>query len=401
MGDEDLVVDFGTVVLCAADDVFAFDSVDDDVIGLPHAGEVLLQGYLFLDFHEFGNAAFFFFGADVVGELVGRGALFGGVGETAHAVETGLADKVFQFLEFLESFAGVADDEGGADGYVGQLMAEVLQEAESALAVDAALHGVEYTGVDVLQGDVDVVADVGVAADDVDGVEREGGRIGVVETYPGGTALGGQSVEEGTEHALTIEVEAIVGGVLCYDDDFLHPLGDHLLCLVEDVLDGTGNVFPANERYGAIGAGAVAPFADFQVSVVFGSGLHAFGFENVVVFRLKRADKFAPLVDSVEGIDFGQFFTQLLLVALNETSDGDETARFAAALLDGNLLEEDVDRLLFGVADKAASIDNDDVAVVAASVKEEIESRFAQVAGDMLRVDDVLATSEGYDVDFH
>ena len=195
-----------------------------------------------------------------------------------------------------------------------------------------------------------------------------------------------------------VEVEPVVGGVLGNDDDFLHPFGNHSFCLVEDVLDGAGDMLSANEGYGAIGAGAVASLADFQVGVVFGSGLHALGFEDVMVFRLKRAYEFSPLVHAVEGIYFGQLLTQLLLVALYKASDSDEAARFATAFLDGYLLEEHVNRLLLGVADETAGVDNDDVAIVAAFVEEEFESRLAQVAGDMLRVDDILAAAEGDDV---
>ena len=50
-------------------------------------------------------------------------------------------------------------------------MAEVLHETQGAFAVNATLHGVENTGVDMLQGNVDIVADVVVTADDIDGVE--------------------------------------------------------------------------------------------------------------------------------------------------------------------------------------------------------------------------------------
>ena len=102
-------------------------------------------------------------------------------------------------------------------------------------------------------------------------------------------------------------------------------------------------MFPANQRYGTIGAGAVAAFADFKIGVVLWGGLHALGLETIMVFGLQRPDELAPLVHSVEGVDLGQLFAQFLFVALDEASDGYQTAFAAAALLDGNLFKEDID----------------------------------------------------------
>ena len=64
---------------------------------------------------------------------------------------------------------------------------------------------------------------------------------------------------------------------------------------------------------------------------------------------------------SVEVVDFRQLFAQLLLVALDEASDGYQTDFFAAALLDGNLLKENVDGLFLGVADETAGVNDDNV----------------------------------------
>ncbi len=172
---------------------------------------------MFLHGHEFADTALLLLFGDIVGEAVGGGALLGRVGEASHAVETGLTHKLFQLLEFLEGLARIADDEGGADGHVGQLAAEGVDEAQGAFAVDAALHGTEDAGVDVLEWDVDVVADIGVAAHDLDGVDGEGGGVGVVETNPLGTALGGEAFEQLAEHTFAVEVESVVGGVLTDD----------------------------------------------------------------------------------------------------------------------------------------------------------------------------------------
>ena len=141
-------------------------------------------------------------------------------------------------LEFGLGLAGIAYDECGADADVGQGGAEVLQELQGAFAVDAALHGGEYAAVDVLQGDVDVVADVAVPLHCFDGIEGEGGGVGVVQAYPFGTALGGEQFEEFAESAATVEVETVVGGVLGDEYKFLDSVVYQGLRFVEYILDG-------------------------------------------------------------------------------------------------------------------------------------------------------------------
>ena len=210
----------------------------------------------------------FLFVGHRVAEGVGRRALLGRVGEASHAVEACLADEVFQLFEFLFALAGVADDKGGADGYVGQFGAELLEQAQGALAVDAALHGAEDAAVDVLQGDVDVVADVGVAHDGVDGVLGEGGGVGVVEAYPRGSAFGGEAFEQFAQGAAVVEVETIPCGVLADDQQLLDAAGDEGFGLGDDVVDGARAVGAADEGYGAVGAAAVASLGNLEVGVV-------------------------------------------------------------------------------------------------------------------------------------
>ena len=122
--------------------------------------------------------------------MFGRSAFFGRIGETSHAVELSFADKLFEFLKLSFGLAGIADDECGSYADIRKLCAEGVEQTEGAFAVDTALHRGEDTAVDMLQGDVDIVADVVVTADDIDGIGGERGGVGVVQAYPTGTAFG-------------------------------------------------------------------------------------------------------------------------------------------------------------------------------------------------------------------
>ena len=123
-------------------------------------------------------------------------------------------DKFFQFVELFNRLARVAHNKGGADGCIGEERAELAEQLEGSFAVDAALHGGEDAAVDVLQGNVDIVADVVVALHYLDGVDGERGGVGVVEANPLGTGFGGKPFEQLAEGAVAVEVETIVGCVL-------------------------------------------------------------------------------------------------------------------------------------------------------------------------------------------
>ena len=76
----------------------------------------------------------------------------------------------------------------------------------------------------MLEGYVDVVADIVMPTNDLDGIGGKRGGIGVVQTYPCGTTFGGKTFEEVSQTAATVEVEAIIGGVLRDDDELLRTL---------------------------------------------------------------------------------------------------------------------------------------------------------------------------------
>ena len=101
---------------------------------------------------------------------------------------------------------------------------------------------------------------------------------------------------------------------------------------------------------------------------------------------------------SIKGIDFWQFLSQLFLVALDKAADGYQPALLAASLLDSHLLKQDVNRLLFGVANESTCVDNDNITVVTLAVEEEFEACLAKVACDMLRIGDILGAAKSDDV---
>ena len=76
-GNKHLVVDFGAVVLCAADEVVALHTVDNTAVGVANLGLVFLERYLFLHGHKFADTALLFLVGHWVAEGFGRSSLLG------------------------------------------------------------------------------------------------------------------------------------------------------------------------------------------------------------------------------------------------------------------------------------------------------------------------------------
>ena len=374
--------------------------------------------------HQLIDAALLLLFGDGVAKGFGRGPLFGRIGKAAHAVEAGIGNELLELFELGLALAGIANDEGGTDADIGELLAETVQKGKGLPTVNAALHGMEQTAVDVLQRYVDVVADVGVLAHGLDGVEGKIGGIGVVEAYPRGSAFSGQPGEEVAQTAATVEVKAVVGGVLRNDDYFFNARGDKVSGLVDKLVDGARDVSATDEGDGTVGAMAVAALGNFEVGIVARRGEGAFGGEGqrgrgFCRGALSRrgllpcespdvSNKFVPLVNAKPGGDLGQFGLELVAVALHKAARGYQCALAAVGMVTAveiacslQLGKEGVDGLLLGVADEAAGVEDYDVAVVARAVKEDGVARRAQVPRHIFGVDSILATAEGDDVDFH
>ena len=248
----------------------------------------------------------------------------------------------------------------------------------------------------------------------LDGVLWEGGGIGVVEPYPVGSGLCGKLMKEVAEASLSIEVEAVVGGVLRYDDELLSAVGYEFLGFGDNLFDGARDVPAADVGDGTIGAATVASFGYFDVGVV-GGGAHLAQLGEVYTRFVARGagfvaadvvDEVFPFMHAIPGIHFGDFLLQFFAVALDETSCGNQDSLapvVAMALVEPflgcGLFEEDIDGFLLSVANESAGVDDDTVAVVAATIEMHLVV-CRKMTGKVFGVDGVLRTAERYDVYF-
>lgn len=263
--DEGEAVYLGGVTVGAADGdgagaVFALSGgfgFDEDVEFLADECAVMFEGDGLGEFHEAGVAALFgFFGQ--LGELGGWGAGLRGVGEGADVVEALFLDEVQEFLEFAFGFAGVADDEGGAEGDVRHGVPDVLD----GLAGDAeagTLHAVEDGVGAMLEGHVHVGDDVGEGGHGMGEAGGDAAGVGVHEADPRYVRDGfREAFEEGGEAISLAGIFAVGGGVLGDEDEFFDAGGGEPAGFVDEAFCGVGVHAAFDGGDDAEGAGTVA-----------------------------------------------------------------------------------------------------------------------------------------------
>ena len=122
------------------------------------------------------------------------------------------------------------------------------------------LHSAQHVIRDVLQGNVQIVADVLLLTHNAQQVPWEVSRIGIVQANPLNALYIGHLLYQLCYVLLAVQVDTIVGQLLGYDLKLLGALTDQIAHLVQNVLHRTTLVTTRNQRNGTIGTMAVAAF---------------------------------------------------------------------------------------------------------------------------------------------
>ncbi len=258
-----------------------------------------------LDAHQGAAALFDDFGGDLFAEVEGFGAVFVGVAEGAHPIESGFADEVGELGEVLLGFAREADDEGGSEDDAGDGGADLFDGLEEDVGVGSALHALEDVAGGVLQGDIEVFADVVVAGDGVEEAAGDLVGIGVEEAEPADAVNFGEAVEELGEAVFEVEIFAVTGGVLANEGDFADALLDELMGLGDDGLETAGAELAAKIGDDTETAGMVAALGDLDVGGGSGGGAEAGGVFVVEILG-KGGLRAIPLVAGETALGFAE-----------------------------------------------------------------------------------------------
>ena len=333
---------------------------------------------------------------NVVGHVVGSSAFLRREGEHAGTLEAHVLDKLAQLLEVFFGLAREADDESGAKSDVWDMLAHIFHETYGLLFVHATAHGLQDVGADVLQGQVDVMADLGILAHQVKQLVGKAERIAVMQADPLEAVDVAKGLHQLHDVGLSVEVVAVIGQVLGNEDQFLHALLGQFLGFVKQVGQRHGNVAATDERNGTEGAAAVATFGDFEVSIVLGGGQHAAAaiFRLHFLFQQVGGDE-VDVLHAIEGVHLVDFRLQLLAETLREATCHIQLLDFSL-LAQLGVLQDGIDRLFLCVADEAAGVDDDRVGLPPGVVADDVA--VLQQGGQMLRIDLVFGATEGDDV---
>ena len=216
-----------------------------------------------LQLHDVIGAALLRLLVDLVRHFCGHGVFLGGVGKAAEAVKLDGLDEVTQLCVLLLGLTGEARDQRRAQRDAGDGRAQPGNRVLDLLTSAAAVHGLEHRVITVLDGQVEIGHDLGVA--DHGGNKRiaDTFRIGVQDTDPADAVDFLQAVQQLTDGAGSAPVLAVGGGVLRNQNQLAHTLARQPAGLGDAVIDFTAAQRTADQRNGAVIAAIVAALGNF------------------------------------------------------------------------------------------------------------------------------------------
>ena len=120
----------------------------------------------------------------------------------------------------------------------------------------------------MLQGDIQIFADVLVTTNHFQQIDREIIRVRIMQANPFHPFNLSHSVNQFSNTLLAIQVNAIECQFLGNNLELLHAFMNKTLHFPQNILHGSAHMLSRNDRYGAIGAFPVASFRDFDIRIV-------------------------------------------------------------------------------------------------------------------------------------
>ena len=209
------------------------------------------------------GAALLGFLVELVGHLRGHGVFLGRVGKAAQAVKFDGLDEVAQLGVLLLGLAGEARDQRGAQRDTGDGSPQPGDGILDLLAAATAVHRFQHGVVAVLDGQVKIGHDLGVADEGRNKFIADTFRIGVQHANPADTVDFLQAVQQLTDGTGFAPVLTISSGVLGNQNQLPHALASQPAGLGHTVVDLAAAQRTADQRDGAVVAAVVAALGNF------------------------------------------------------------------------------------------------------------------------------------------
>ena len=286
----------------------------------------------------------------------------------------GLPQKFAQLIEGGLVLIGQAGDEAGAQHHAGDLRPQRFHHGQQPRVGLPAAHGLQNRVVAVLNGHVDVLADLRLRRDGVDQLVGDGVGIKVVQADPVEIQLA-QLTQQLRQLLLAIEVHAVAGDILRDDDALFHAVRRQGTSFGQNVLHGAAAVAAPQLGDDAVGTAVGAALGNAQIGDVGGGRQHAGQLLHRAVdvtevgavlaghHLLHGGHNVAIVGGAHHAVDLRQFRPHFVPVALAQTAGHQNFLHLARRFQLGGG-EDRLNGLRLGAVDKAAGVDDHHVAAV-------------------------------------
>ena len=246
------------------------------------------------------------------------------IGESSEPFEACLTAEVQQLLKLLLSFSRMPDYHSGTKRDAGHAGPEFGHQMSCPGPVDMTAHIGEHNVGDMLQRDVEMLANLGVDSHLLEHVIRKICRIRIMNADPFDAGDVRQAAYKLCQTPLFVEIYTVVGGILGNEHQLLDAPFGQVGSLLHYFLHRHGDVRPANKRYGTIGATAVTTFRNLEISRTRttlcrhpAAALGVVGDHAEIIQKRVRATRTEP------GVHFGNEPGQLVGIALTQAAEHD------------------------------------------------------------------------------
>ncbi len=388
-----LIVYLRRVVLRTAHEVVSLLAVDQYAQGLPDTLLVAVERYIALDRHQRLHSLRLDLGRYIVLQRIGGRILLMGILEHTQPLKLHLADEVAKLSELLLCLSRETDEHGGPYGDIGHYSTGMLDQSALLVGSGLAVHALEYSIRRVLQGYVEVVADLGQGGHSVKYLHGKLARVGIVQADPLDALYAAELLQQLGQAALLVDVEPIICELLGDQHDLAYSLPGQEAGLVHQALYGAGYVLAPHERYGAERTGAVAAFGYLEIGIVPRCAEHTLADELVAVVGVEPGQQGGHIHRTEIGVYLGYLLLQVVLVPLRQTAGHIQLVDMAAGLLIC-VVQDGLYGLLLGQVDEAAGIHYDDIGVAPLLFVCYIQVVAAQLGDDVLGVHGVLGAPQ-------
>ena len=260
--------------------------------------------------------------------------------------------------------------------------------------VDLAAHILQNHIRDMLERNVQILADLRIACHLLQHILRKAVRVRVVDTNPFDLLYLGQPLYEFSQSTPAIEVKTVIGSILGNQHQFLDSSCCKLTRLLDQLFHRDGTVASADIRDGAIGAVPVAALGNLEICRTRAAvGRDAELLQAPVRGNLKPLEYGVEVASPEPGVHLRDKLRHFLGVALTQAAE-DGYLPHQALLFEFNRSQNGIYAFLLGVTDEAAGIHQKHIRRLRRVLRQN-DKPAAQLGDEMFGIHSVFRAAEG------